>query len=78
MNHDGYKCYDSEGGVQEIDLSSMPLPDGWFMELKYFTDCLRSGIKPDRYQTLESIADTYRILRAERESVLTGKPITIK
>ena len=53
-------------------------PDGWHMELKYFTDCLRDGIKPDQYQTLESIADTYKMLRAEKESLREGKKIDIR
>lgn len=78
LNHEGYKIFDSNGGVEEVDLSYMGLEDGWQMELKYFTDCLRAGIKPDQYQTLESIADTYRILKAEKESILKEKKIVLR
>ena len=78
LNHEGYKLFGSDGGVEEVDLTPYELPDGWHMELKYFTDCLRAGIKPEQYQTLESIADTYRILKAEKESILTGKTIKLQ
>jgi predicted dehydrogenase len=78
LNHEGYKIFGSNGGVEEVDLSSYGQPDGWHMELKYFTDCLRDGIKPDQYQTLESIADTYQILKAEKESLPEGKKIDVK
>lgn len=78
LNHEGYKIFYSEGGSEEVDLSYMGLEDGWQMELKYFTDCLRNGIKPEQYQTLESIADTYRILKAEKESFLEEKKVKVK
>ena len=78
LNHEGYKIYGANGGAEEVDLSSYGQPDGWHLELKYFTDCLRDGIKPDRYQTLESIADTYRILKAEKGSLLGAGTVTIK
>lgn len=78
LNHEGYKIFGSDGGVEEVDLSSYGQPDGWHLELKYFTDCLRGGIKPDRYQTLESIADTYRILKAEKDSVLGAGTVSMK
>ena len=64
--------------MEEVDLSSYGQPDGWHLELKYFTDCLRGGIKPDRYQTLESIADTYRILKAEKDSVIGAGTVSMK
>lgn len=76
LNHDGYKIFGQEGGVTvpELDRS---LSDGWHAELKYFTDCVRQGIVPDSYQSLESLADTYRILMAERESVLTNRTVVV-
>lgn len=78
LNHEGYKIYDSAGGLIEPGLGEMETLDGWQMELKYFTDCLREGAKPEQYQTLESIADTYRILNAEKRSVLNRKTIVVK
>ena len=66
------------GGVEDVDLSSYNLPDGWHMELKYFTDCLRDGVNPYKYQTLDSIGDTYKILTAEKSAILQGKTIVIK
>jgi predicted dehydrogenase len=78
LNHEGYKIYPTEGGVEDVDLSSYNLPDGWHMELKYFTDCLRDGVNPYKYQTLDSIGDTYKILTAEKSAILQGKTIVIK
>lgn len=59
-------------------VTAKDLPDGQYMELKYFTDCLRDGIKPGQYQTMESIADTYKMLKAEKESLPEGKKIDVK
>ena len=78
LNHEGYKIDDSAGGLVETELGEMETLDGWQMELKYFTDCLRAGVKPEKYQSLESISDTYRILKAEKESVLNRKKVVIK
>jgi predicted dehydrogenase len=77
FNHDEYKIYPADGGVEEVDLSSFEYPDGWHMELKYFTDCLKKGVAPYDYQTLESIANTYRILKAEKDAVLSNQKVAI-
>ena len=77
LNHEGYKIYPSDGGVEEVDFSSYNYPDGWHLELKYFTDCLRDGVEPYKYQTLGSIGDTYKILKAEKEAILQDKKVVI-
>ena len=52
-------------------------PTGWHQELAYFVDCVRKGVKPEKYQTLASIADTMKIVFAEEKSAKTRKPVKI-
>jgi predicted dehydrogenase len=78
LNQDGYRIYYQNGSLETPETMNPELPDGWHMELKYFTDCVRTGQKPDRYQTLDSLAETCRILYAEKESIFTGTRINIR
>jgi len=52
-------------------------PTGWHQELAYFVDCVRKGVKPEKYQTLDSVADTMKIVFAEEKSATTRKPVKI-
>ena len=51
---------------------------GWHQELAYFVNCVAKGVKPDKYQTLDSVADTMKLVFAEEKSVKNRKPITLK
>ena len=53
-------------------------PTGWHQELAYFVNCVAKGVKPDKYQTLDSVADTMKLVFAEEKSVKNRKPITLK
>lgn len=77
LNHEGFRIYETEGEGKEVDLGEYGNLDGWYMELKYFTECLRDGIKPDQYQTLDSLSDSSRILQAEKESILTNSKVEV-
>ena len=52
-------------------------PTGWHQELAYFVDCVRKGVKPVKYQTVDSIADTMRIVFAEEKSVKTRRTVRV-
>jgi len=51
-------------------------PTGWHQELAYFVDCVRKGCKPTKYQTIDSVADTMRIVFAEEKAIKMRKEIT--
>ena len=53
------------------------LPTGWHQELNYFVKCLAENTPPVAYQTLESIADSHRIVFAEEKSVDSGKTVEV-
>lgn len=52
-------------------------PTGWHQELAYFVDCVRKGVKPTKYQTIDSVADTMKIVFAEEKSAKEGKCIKL-
>ena len=52
-------------------------PTGWHQELAYFVGCIRKGVKPTKYQTVDSIADTMKIVFAEAKSVASRKPVRL-
>ena len=52
-------------------------PTGWHQELAYFVDCVRKGVKPVKYQTVDSIADTMKIVFAEEKSVKVKKAVRV-
>ena len=45
---------------------------GWHQELAYFVSCVAKGVKPEKYQTIDSIADSMAIVFAEEKSVAGG------
>ena len=52
-------------------------PTGWHQELAYFVDCVRKGVKPTKYQTIDSVADTMKIVFAEEKSAKSRKTMKI-
>jgi predicted dehydrogenase len=78
LSSTGYCIYFSDGSMKTPDLEEPDLPDGWHMELKYFTDCVRDKHYPDKYQTIDDLLVTYQILRSEKESIINEKKIEIK
>jgi predicted dehydrogenase len=75
---EGYKIYWENGEVETPQISDKELPTGWHQELSYFADCVQNNISPDKYQNLNEIVDSFKIVMAEQESVDTGKTVTIK
>ena len=72
---EGFKVSWNDG---RIDTPAVESTTGWHVELKYFVDCIKNNIVPDRYQTIDSIADTFKVTEAEQRSVVEGKRIEVK
>ena len=71
------KVYWTDGKIDTITIDTQNLPTGWHQELAYFDKCVLDGVTPDKYQTPQSVFDSYRVLCAERESVAQGKTIAL-
>ncbi len=74
----GYHLYWNCGKVETPDTGDASLPTGWHRELKYFTDCVRDNVAPDRYQTPESVFNSLAVVMAEIESVDSKKAVEVK
>lgn len=75
---EGYKIYWENGEVETPQVSDSALPTGWHQELAYFVDCVQQNVKPEKYQSIDEIVDSFKIVMSEQESVDTGKTVTIK
>ena len=61
--------------VPKLDVKNGPT--GWHQELAYFVDCVRKGVKPTKYQTVDSVADTMKIVFAEAKSAKTRRSVRV-
>ena len=52
-------------------------PTGWHQELAYFVSCIQKGVKPTKYQTVDSVATTMKMVFAEEKSVKVKKPVRV-
>lgn len=73
LDGSGYHIFPQKGKPITPKLDTKVGATGWHQELDYFIDCVRKGVRPDRYQTIDSVLDTMRLIFAEERSVLTGK-----
>lgn len=71
---EGFKIYWNDG---RIETPAVEATTGWHVELKYFVDCIKNNIVPDRFQTFDSILDAFKVTAAEQTAVETGKRIEI-
>lgn len=78
LGGEGYKIYWENGDVESPQVGDSALPTGWHQELAYFVDCVEKNIRPEKYQNLDEIVDSFKIVTAEQESVDTGRTVTIK
>lgn len=67
-----------DGKVETPDTGDAALPTGWHRELKYFTDCVRDNVTPDRWQTPDSVIASLAVVMSEIESATTGKKVEVK
>ena len=73
----GYKIY-FDDHVETPELAVGDLPTGWHRELDYFTRCVAENKTPDKYQTFDSIADSFRTVMSEFDAVASGKETEVK
>ena len=73
LDSTGFNVFLRNGGTATPKLDVKNGPTGWHQELAYFVDCVRRGVRPEKYQTLDSVLDTMRIVFAEEKSVEEGK-----
>mgnify|MGYP002346457489 CR=1 FL=1 len=74
---EGYKIYWEDGRVETPEVADAKLPTGWHKELFYFVSCILDGVKPEKYQTLGEIVDSFKIYEAEARSVDSKETVKI-
>lgn len=77
LDASGYHIYPDKGKPITPKLDVKAGPTGWHQELAYFVNCVAKGVKPDKYQSLDSIVDTMKLVFAEERSVKTRKPVRL-
>ena len=77
LDASGYHIYPVKGKALAPKLKVKSGPTGWHQELAYFVDSVVKGVRPDKYQTLDSVADTMRLIFAEERSVATQRPVRL-
>jgi len=77
LDASGYNIFLKNGKKLTPKVDAKAGPTGWHMELAYFVDCVRKGIRPDRYQTIDSVAKTMKLVFAEEKSVKTGRKVRV-
>ena len=77
LDASGYRIYPVKGKPITPKLDVKAGPTGWHQELSYFVKCVANGEKPEKYQTLGSVADTMRLIFAEEKSAKSGKAVRV-
>ena len=77
LDSTGFNIFLKNGKKITPELAIKNGATGWHQELKYFVDCVRKGVKPEKYQTIDSVADTMQIVFAEEKSVKEKKCIKL-
>lgn len=78
LGSEGYKIYWNDGHCETPHLEINDLPTGWHQELKYFIQCVRDNVKPDKYQNLASIMDSFKVILAEQKSIDCGERVAVQ
>jgi len=74
----GYKIYWQDGTVESPDVSDSALPTGWHQELAYFVDCVQNNHKPEKYQNLQEVEDSFKLIMAEQQSIDEKRTVQIQ
>lgn len=77
LDASGYRIYPVKGKPIAPKLDVKAGPTGWHQELSYFVKCVAGGVKPEKYQTLDSVVDTMKLIFAEEKSAKSGKAVRI-
>ena len=77
LDASGYHIYPAKGKPITPKCDVKAGPTGWHQELAYFVQCVKKGIKPTKYQTLDSVATTMEMAFAEERAVQNGKTLSL-
>lgn len=77
LDASGYHIYQNNGKVLTPKCDVKAGPTGWHQELAYFTDCVRKGVKPEKYQTIDAIETSMKMIFAEEKAVASRKPVKL-
>ena len=77
LDASGYHIYPVKGKAIAPKVDAKAGPTGWHQELSYFVKCVAGGVKPEKYQTLDSVVDTMKLIFAEEKSAKTRKAVRI-
>ena len=77
LDASGYRIYPVKGKPITPKVDVKAGPTGWHQELAYFVSCVAKGVKPVKYQTLASVADTMKLVFAEEKSVKGKRSVSL-
>ena len=77
LDASGYHIYPVKGKPITPKVDVKAGPTGWHQELAYFVNCVAKGVQPDKYQTIDSVEDTMKMVFAEEKSVRTRKAVAL-
>ena len=78
LDGSGYRIFPTKGGktiAPKCDVKAGPT--GWHQELAYFVSCVQKGVKPVKYQTIDSVATSMKMVFAEEKSVKTRRAVNV-
>ena len=75
LDASGYHIYPVKGKAITPKVDVKAGPTGWHQELVYFVNCVAKGVKPEKYQTIDSVATTMKLVFAEEKSVKLGRTV---
>ena len=77
LDSSGYHIYPVKGKAITPKLDVKAGATGWHQELAYFVNCVAKGVRPDKYQTLDSVEKTMKLIFAEERSVRSRRPVRL-
>ena len=77
LDASGYHIYPVKGKPITPKVDVKAGPTGWHQELAYFVNCVAKGVQPDKYQTIDSVEDSMKMVFAEMKSIKTRKSVAI-
>ena len=78
LDGSGYHIYPAKGGkaiTPKCDVKNGPT--GWHQELAYLVRCIQKGVRPEKYQTIDSVATTMKMVFAEGKSIRTRRAVRV-
>ena len=77
LDASGYHIYPVKGKPITPKCDVKAGPTGWHQELAYFVRCVRDGVAPVKYQTLESVENTMKMTFAEMRGIDGNRAVPV-